>query len=161
MRGFPSAAFLVVVCAAAASAAAGLTVAAPPPPPPAGVTYFPADQVTAAFAKGSVLFEGPGFAVHASRRDAAGQAEVHLKETDVIHVLEGSVTFVTGGEVVEGRATAPEEIRGSSIRGGETRRLAKGDVIVVPNGVPHWFKEVPGPFIYYVVKVRDAGGDAR
>jgi hypothetical protein len=24
---------------------------------------------------------------------------------------------------------------------------------VIPNGQPHWFKEVPGPLEYYVVKV--------
>ena len=36
------------------------------------------------------------------------------------------------------------------------RRLVPGDVVVVPNGVPHWFKEVEAPFLYYVVKVRQA-----
>ena len=30
----------------------------------------------------------------------------------------------------------------------------KGDVIVVPAGTPHWFKEVSNPFLYYVVKAR-------
>ena len=61
---------------------------------------------------------------------------------------------MTGGKVVEGKNIAADEIRGLSIEGGETRTIAKGDVIVVPNGVPHWFKDVPGPFTYYVVKVR-------
>jgi quercetin dioxygenase-like cupin family protein len=28
----------------------------------------------------------------------------------------------------------------------------KGDVVVVPAGVPHWFKEVRGPFLYFVCK---------
>ena len=80
-------------------------------------------------------------------------AEVHTRDTDVIHVLEGSATFVTGGSVVEGKSIAAEEIRGASITGGETRTIAKGDVIVVPAGTPHWFKEVKGPMTYYVVKV--------
>jgi glc operon protein GlcG len=31
-----------------------------------------------------------------------------------------------------------------------------GDVVVIPNGVPHWFKEVEAPFLYYVIKVRQA-----
>ena len=35
-----------------------------------------------------------------------------------------------------------------------TRTLASGDVMIIPNGVPHWFKEVQAPFLYYVVKVR-------
>jgi len=122
----------------------------------ADVTYFPADQVAAAFTKGAVLFDGAGrnYMVHASRREAAGQAEVHTRDTDIIYVLEGATTFVTGGTVVEGKTTAPDEIRGTAIKDGASRRLGKGDVIIVPNGTPHWFKEVEGPVLYYVVKVR-------
>ena len=26
--------------------------------------------------------------------------------------------------------------------------------IIVPNGVPHWFSEVSGTFLYYTIKVR-------
>lgn len=120
------------------------------------VTYFPAAQVSAAFARGAVLVDGAGrnYMVHASRRDAAGEAEVHVRDTDIVYVLEGATTFVTGGTVVDGRTTAPDEIRGRAIQDGETRRLGKGDVIVVPNGTPHWFREVDGPVLYYVVKVR-------
>jgi glc operon protein GlcG len=40
------------------------------------------------------------------------------------------------------------------VNGGETRKLVPGDVVIIPNGVPHWFKEVEAPFDYYVVKVR-------
>ena len=80
-------------------------------------------------------------------------AEVHELDTDIIYVLDGTASLVTGGEVVDGKTTAPSEIRGASIRGGESRTLAKGDVLVVPNGTPHWFREVRGPFLYYVVKV--------
>jgi len=118
--------------------------------------YYPGTDVSAAFARGAVLFDGDGgnYMIHASRREKAGQAEVHFNDTDVIHVLDGTATFVTGGEVVDGANTARDEIRGKEIRGGETRLLAKGDVIVVPSGVPHWFKDVNGPFLYYVVKVR-------
>ena len=56
--------------------------------------------------------------------------------------------------MVGGKTTAPDEIRGSNVQGGETRTLTKGDVIVVPNGTPHWFKEVSGTVLYYVVKVQ-------
>jgi glc operon protein GlcG len=54
---------------------------------------------------------------------------------------------------VKGRTTAADEIRGESIDGGSTRTLQTGDVVIVPNGTPHWFKEVGGPLLYYVVKV--------
>ena len=120
------------------------------------VSYFPATEVNTAFAKGSVLFGKPGvnYMVHASRRENPGQAEVHLKDADVIYVLGGSATFVTGGSAVDAHEIEPGEVRGREIRGGDTRTLEKGDVIIVPAGTPHWFKEVTPPFLYYVVKVR-------
>jgi glc operon protein GlcG len=118
------------------------------------VTYIPADQVNAAFAKGAVLVNNGNYMVHASRRDTEGQVEVHVKDADIIYMLEGTTTFVTGGEIVGGSTTAPDEIRGTNVRGGATRKLTKGDIIIVPKGTPHWFKEVSGPVLYYVVKVR-------
>ena len=111
----------------------------------------------AAFAKGTVLLDGSdnrNYMIHASRREAPGMAEIHSKDTDIIYVLGGKATFVTGGTALETKTVAPDEIRGNSIQGGETRQIAEGDVIVVPNGVPHWFREISGPFTYYVVKVR-------
>lgn len=121
------------------------------------VNYFNSQMVTAAFSKGAVLLDdsdGRNYMVHASHRDRPGQAEIHALDTDIVYVLEGTATFVTGGTAVEPRTIAPNEIRGSAIDGGESRKLVKGDVIVVPHGVPHWFKEVSNPFNYYVVKVR-------
>lgn len=119
----------------------------------AAVTYFDHDKVAAAFAKGMPLTEVTNYKVHASRRTEPGVAEVHTKDTDIIYMLEGSATLVTGGTVVDGKTTAPNEMRGKEISGGDTRNLAPGDVIIVPAGVPHWFKEVKGPVLYYVVKV--------
>lgn len=120
------------------------------------VHYYPAADVTAAFAKGAVLFDGAGgnYMIHASRREKPGMAEVHVKDADLIYVMEGSATFVTGGSVVDGKRVAPDEIRGASIRDGQTRQLARGDVIIVPRGTPHQFAETTNPFLYYVVKVR-------
>jgi mannose-6-phosphate isomerase-like protein (cupin superfamily) len=135
-----------------ATALFGLASAIPDAAP--GVTYIPAAQVAAAFAKGAILVNSGNYMVHASRRDTEGQVEVHIKDADIIYMLEGSTTFITGGTMVGGRTTAPDEIRGSSIQGGETRTLTKGDVIVVPKGTPHWFKEISGTVLYYVVKVR-------
>ncbi|MGH7799763.1 MAG: heme-binding protein [Thermodesulfobacteriota bacterium] len=121
--------------------------------PSQAVTYFEKGKVSSAFAKGMQLLEASNYKIHASRRTEPGMAEVHVKDTDIIYILEGSSTFVTGGEVVDGKTTAPDEIRGKEIKGGETRTVTKGDVIVVPAGTPHWFKEVQGPVLYYVVKV--------
>ena len=114
------------------------------------------DQVKAAFAKGMPMIEVGDYKIHASRREGPGMAEIHTRDTDIAYVLQGSATLVTGGTAVDVKSIGPEELRGSAIQGGETRQLAVGDVVVIPNGVPHWFKEVKPPFLYYVVKVRQA-----
>ena len=125
------------------------------------VTHIPSARVTAAFSKGEPLLETELYKVHASLREVAGKAEVHVRDTDIIYVLEGTATIVTGGSVVDGSRTAPDEIRGNSIRGGIEKQLVKGDVIIVPNGVPHWFTRVQAPFRYYVVKATASEGGTR
>jgi uncharacterized protein GlcG (DUF336 family)/quercetin dioxygenase-like cupin family protein len=125
--------------------------------PTPAVSYWEKSKVDEAFSKGAVLFDGSdgrNYMVHASRREKPGQAEIHTKDADVIYVLQGSATFITGGEAVDAKTIAPDEIRGSSSEGGETRKIARGDVIIVPHGVPHQFLEVTDPFLYFVVKVR-------
>jgi len=101
-----------------------------------------------------VAKDGHAYSVSAGRRDKPGQSELHEKDTDVFYVLQGTATFVTGGRMVDPKTTAPGEIRGSAIEGGETRTLSKDDVIVIPAGVPHWFKDVQGVFLYFVVKTQ-------
>ena len=121
--------------------------------PPASVTTIPGAEVTAAFAKGRPLIENSAYKIHASRRDGPGQAEVHALDTDIFHVLEGSATLVTGGQITDAKETAPNERRGAAITGGTSQRLAKGDIVIVPKGVPHQFTETSAPFLYYTVKV--------
>ncbi|MCW5956592.1 MAG: heme-binding protein [Pyrinomonadaceae bacterium] len=124
---------------------------------PLPVSFFDSKTVSDAFAKGSALEDGSNgenYMVHASRREKSGMSEVHTLDTDIIYVLEGTATFVTGGRSIDPKMTAANEFRGTSIEGGETRQLKKGDVVIVPNGTPHWFKQVDGAFLYYVVKVR-------
>jgi uncharacterized protein GlcG (DUF336 family)/mannose-6-phosphate isomerase-like protein (cupin superfamily) len=122
---------------------------------PAPVSFFSKDEVQAAFAKGLVLFNASDkYEIHASRREKPGIAETHGRDADIIYVLQGEATLVTGGSLVDQTMEAPDESRGIGISGGETRHLTKGDVLIIPAGVPHWFKEVTNPFLYYVVKAR-------
>ncbi len=126
------------------------------------VTYIESQTVSASFAKGAVLVgedetmmhAGRNYMVHASHRDKAGVVEVHEFDTDIVYVLKGSATLITGGAPVELKTVAPHEFRAPTVNGGETHKLVPGDVVIIPNGVPHWFKEVQAPFDYYVVKVR-------
>jgi glc operon protein GlcG len=133
--------------------AAARAVADPAALGAATLAHFSARQVVASFEAGKPLVENAGFKVHASRRVNAGEAEVHLLDTDIFYVLEGEATLVLGGAVTEARHTTPTEVRGKGIEGGEIHPLKKGDVLVVPAGTPHWFKEVvAGPVLYYTVK---------
>lgn len=143
---FCSAVFAVVLC---------VVRAAQTQKPPSSVVLIESAKVTSVFEKGGPLLENSDFKIQAGRRDKAGTAELHVADTDIFHILEGSATFVTGGTPVDPETVSPGEIRAKEIKGGESHRLSKGDVIVIPHGVPHWFKEVHGPLLYYVVKVTD------
>jgi len=123
----------------------------------ASVRYLGRDEVAAAFAKGQPIIEVGDYKVHASRREGPGLVEIHTRDTDIAYIVQGSATLVAGGRAVGLKEIGNEEFRGSGIRGGETRELGPGDVVVIPNGTPHWFRQVKAPFLYYVVKVRQAG----
>jgi mannose-6-phosphate isomerase-like protein (cupin superfamily) len=120
---------------------------------PNAVIHLDHETVAAAFAKGAPLLATNNFKVQAGRRTEPGEVEVHDSDTDIFYVLEGSATFVTGGKAVGARSIGPGETRAKEIVDGQSTLLKKGDVIVIPNRTPHWFKEVQGPLLYYVVKV--------
>jgi len=133
---------------AAALSAATLGSSLPEP-----VRQFDERTVKEAFARGESLLDRPAFKVNPSRRDGPGEVEGHRNDTDIFYVLEGRATFVTGGSIVGGRDIGDGEIRGSAIANGETRGVSGGEVLVIPRGVPHWFREVAEPLVYYTVKV--------
>ncbi|HEY7389176.1 MAG TPA: cupin domain-containing protein [Bryobacteraceae bacterium] len=117
------------------------------------VTFVDHQKVAASLAKGGDLVKAPDLIVLGAHRNGAGQVEVHDQETDVMYVVDGEATIVTGGTMVGGKVTGPGQSRGKEIQGGKAQRLSKGDVMVIPAGIPHWFKEVPQSISYYVVKV--------
>jgi uncharacterized protein GlcG (DUF336 family)/mannose-6-phosphate isomerase-like protein (cupin superfamily) len=123
-------------------------------------TFIESKNVSAAFAKGMPLLETAGYKVHASRRVEPGQAEIHTLDTDVIYVVDGSATLVTGGTVPDAKSIAPNELRGSKIDGGEEHHIEKGDAVIIPNGLPHQFTAVRGELHYFVCKPT-ASADAR
>jgi uncharacterized protein GlcG (DUF336 family)/mannose-6-phosphate isomerase-like protein (cupin superfamily) len=121
-------------------------------PPVTAAAFIDAKTVSAAFAKGIPLVETTGYKVHASRRVEPGQAEIHTLDTDVIYVVDGSATLVTGGKAIDPKEIAPNEIRGTKIDGGQEHQIGKGEVMVIPNGVPHQFTAVTGELHYFVCK---------
>ncbi len=120
--------------------------------PAAAVSIVPHATVDAGFDKDARIAAGEGFRVEASHRGGPGVAELHEQDTDIFYVVQGSADLVVGGTVTEPHAISPGEVRGTSIEGGESHAIGRGDVIVIPRGTPHWFKRVGTPFKYYVVK---------
>jgi mannose-6-phosphate isomerase-like protein (cupin superfamily) len=124
-----------------------------PPQQPLTKSAFLSHETVAGCAKGGTFLNTPEYLVQCSHRNAPGVVEIHMKETDIIYVIDGSATFVTGGKATGVTSTNPLQPRGKDVEGGEVHKLTKGEIIVVPAGTPHWFKEVPTEVSYYVVKV--------
>src|ERR671932_2674985 len=104
------------------------------------VFHAPAETVVAKFQTGGLLLDAEPYKVDAGRRTGPGEVEFHTSVTDIMYVLDGEATVVTGGEMVDRRQIGPGEYRAAATRGGTSQRLGKGDVMVIPAGVPHWFK---------------------
>jgi mannose-6-phosphate isomerase-like protein (cupin superfamily) len=74
-------------------------------------------------------------------------ASVHEKDAELFLVIEGAGTVVTGGTLKDERRTNPQNLTGSGIDGGNSRRIAKGDWVMVPEKTPHWFTQVEGALV--------------
>lgn len=74
-------------------------------------------------------------------------ASVHETEAEIFFVVEGTGTAITGGTLAGAKRTNPENLSGTGIDGGRTRKLAKGDVLFVPQNSPHWFSADNGPLV--------------
>jgi uncharacterized protein GlcG (DUF336 family)/mannose-6-phosphate isomerase-like protein (cupin superfamily) len=104
-------------------------------------------------AQHGVFHEGAGWKLDAGLRDGPGEVEYHELVTDVMYVVDGAATVVTGGQMAGVREVAPGELRASSTVGGTTHHLKAGDVLAIPAGIPHWFTEIEDQLRYFVVKV--------
>lgn len=101
--------------------------------------------------------------LHRSAKPAQQGAIEHAQVTEVYHIIDGSGTFVTGGTITSARQVAADNVittvlvgpstSGTSIQGGQSRKVGSGDVIVIPPGVAHWFSAVESDMNYLVVRV--------
>jgi len=126
----------------------------------ADVVYADRNTVAATMKKAGPLADGPNLRVSGGYRtgpyapaDYRPATEVHANEGDLFFVIEGRATQVLGGQVLEEKQTAPGQLRGLKIEGGQTYQLSQGDVMWVPAGMPHWFPDIPEPLSYLLVKV--------
>ena len=89
------------------------------------------------------------YRINVVRRTSAQGAIAHPDGTEVHHIIEGTATFVSGGAIVRATGAAAGS---ATITGGESRRVAKGDVILVPAGTPHWYRDLEGSITYLEVR---------
>lgn len=132
--------------------------APPAPPPGSAATYRDAEQLMAVLKKNiaatpdmatSAIANTDQYRINLVHRGKGAGAIAHAGNTELHYILEGSATVVTGGTIVRapgGGANA------GTIQNGETRHLKKGDVIIVPAGSPHWYKDVESPVTYLEVR---------
>ena len=120
---------------------------------PAEIKVTHIDHSKVNFVRPGKVLENSEFKIAMSKRDKSGVVEIHAHDTDTFYIVDGEAEFVTGGTVVDLKEVPNGESTGREITGGETHHLKKGDMMVIPRGVPHWFKDVKGQISYYVVKV--------
>jgi mannose-6-phosphate isomerase-like protein (cupin superfamily) len=91
-----------------------------------------------------------------AHREGNGQGEVHEQQADVFVIQTGEAVIRLGGELVDGKQVRPNELLGSSVRGGVEKKLRAGDVIHVPAKTPHQMLVQSGQQVtYLVVKVTE------
>lgn len=90
---------------------------------------------------------------HLEYRPSVGAAAVHEKEAEIFYVIDGSATMITGGKLANEKRTDAANLTGSGIEGGNSRNVAKGDFILVPENTPHWFSSISGVLVLFSVHV--------
>jgi mannose-6-phosphate isomerase-like protein (cupin superfamily) len=146
----------MTVCAyvlAAGSASAQPVVAQTSPPDLTKAAYVSAADLAVLIAKqpadrnGTInrLLQFPPYAVNIEHRVPVAQsASVHETEAEMFYVLDGAATLVTGGTLIEPTRTGANLASTKGVEGGVAQKLGKGDFVMVPAGVPHWFKDIQG-----------------
>ncbi|HEY6360045.1 MAG TPA: hypothetical protein VIX63_03035 [Vicinamibacterales bacterium] len=135
---------------------AGLSLVGQTPAVRSAATYKSAAQIAAELDKsispagivgGQAVTIVPGMVLR-RRLPGPNNASVHSAETDkqdvteIYEIVDGAGTFVTGGTFAN-----PQD-RTAGIKGGESRRVSKGDFIIIPAGTHHWFSSIEGSITY-------------
>jgi mannose-6-phosphate isomerase-like protein (cupin superfamily) len=105
----------------------------------AAVAAMPADQNAT-----QRILQAAGYSVGIEHRVSVPQAaSVHDAEAELFYLIDGSATLVTGGTLIEPTHNG-SNWSGKGVAGGTARKLGKGDFVMVPAGVPHWFTDIDG-----------------
>ena len=150
-RSFSVLVVMAMVCSGVAFAQQAPPAAAPPPGSPA---LYKSDAELMAALKEATARAGmqtgaisntDQYRINVIRRTQSGTPLTHAGNTELHYIIEGSATVVTSGKVVR-------DSSGATVEGGVSRRVTKGDVILVPADTPHWYKDVEGSVTYLEVR---------
>ena len=131
----------------------------PAPNPAASRTMVSAADVAAMMAKAKAerkpdqanlaqsMIQLAPYNVSLEYRAAVANAAVHETEAELFYVVDGAATLVTGGKLTNETRTNAQNLTGNGIEGGVTRRVAKGDFVMVPENTPHWFSAIDGTVV--------------
>jgi hypothetical protein len=149
----------VLVLLTLAAAAAPLFAADGDAIPPA--VYKSAAELMATLAKNaqaksdqasSPILNEDHVRINIVRRGSPGVAMAHAtgpaKGSELHYIIDGAATVVTGGTIVRPPGAATKGAGSATIEGGQSRRVTKGDVVFIPAGTPHWYKDVEGSVTY-------------
>ena len=129
------------------------------------VTVFDHEKLDASFAK-ALASGGTGLLWSHTSSQGTYDVNIHSREsvkaackpegcghtgyTAVVYVVSGAATLVVGGTA---KSTASDKFGGQSIQGGESHRISKGDMFIMPPDTIHWYRNVETPFRYLEVPV--------
>ena len=87
-----------------------------------------------------------GYPFQLEYRTTTTPPSIHPTHAELIEIIDGSCTLITGGKLVGGKPAAPGAMTasGTAIEGGSPRKVAKGDYILVPANTPHQYTDVQG-----------------
>jgi mannose-6-phosphate isomerase-like protein (cupin superfamily) len=136
--------------------------ASPPAPAPRGTpaTIVSAAELEAALKKATAadpnmstarIDNHDQYRINIVRRGRPAGAIAHTVGTELHYIVEGAGTLVTGGTIIRPAAGAPTGTV-ARIEGGVTRKVVKGDVVLIPENTPHWYSEVDGAIAYLEVR---------
>jgi mannose-6-phosphate isomerase-like protein (cupin superfamily) len=140
-----------------AGPAAAQTPAAPPAPEVR--TFASAADVAALVAKEKATIKPgagamaqpimllPPYRTNIEYRNGKANAAVHEDAAEIFYVIDGSGTFVLGGQLTNPHRTNEHNLSGDGITGGEVRKVAKGDLLFVPQNTPHQVISTDGDLI--------------
>jgi mannose-6-phosphate isomerase-like protein (cupin superfamily) len=127
-----------------------------------GVAVIHRGAMTGGSGANTAAAANPAPACGEQRPGATGPTGIFHDDTAESYVvISGSATLIMGGAVVNGKRSAPDAevttiLNGPSCSGtmvGYTSREIKtGDIIIIPQGVPHGFSAIPDHVTYLSIR---------